>query len=552
MEDKKLVEFGRNNLALTIHVPNACNVGCNFCIANSYYKNGGDIGEIIRSILMFEKEGKYGHIPIKDIVITGGEPFSEDNIKMTSEILGVLDDMYQGNQMDVNVYINTMLPRDTFNATAAVVNHYHWLIEGLNVSRHGLGNPTYHKMFATDVELIVLAGLVPIRINCVVGRRTPIQAIIDKWMGIATDIRNEYGNDGYGLELSFREDFTKTVQDGLHTLATLPVELARYPLVNHTQCHVCDTLIFEAKRFSTQELDNYNMSQVFNIRYHKSLKYSSIKTKRETPLNNKPTFVYEINDIIIMPDGTIHYDWELDKDYIETLDEAVFFNTESGNYGQQPLARAVYHNEDEQTTSEGSMDNLSIGRAMHRKKSLIKAMVNVWKGFIMQHNANINCAVPTDIKELSNTIFKWLNKDSRVNDSQLDRLGKQLLVLLYPTYIVARDAPTGMDGASGMYYLYDDYVKLFQQDRNSIHQVRMLLTAYLTGYPNFGGNEVAALVEEIYMFYVNNDVELYALMRVVINNLYDDKLMSNLKKEIDASSPPLPISCGGRSYSRGC
>ena len=91
---------GRNNLAITIFVPYDCPNHCPFCTSKDDYKDTSDFS--LTKILDSAKEVLDNLPPIRDIVITGGEPFADLNQLQT-----ILDVCAQYKKY---IFINTTLP----------------------------------------------------------------------------------------------------------------------------------------------------------------------------------------------------------------------------------------------------------------------------------------------------------------------------------------------------------------------------------------------------------------------------------------------------------
>lgn len=270
--------FGRTNLALTIFVPYDCKNKCPFCISKERYRK---VNPSVNNVL-FQIERVFGRFnyPIRDVVITGGEPMA--NLNSLKKII----DLVPGN---MSVFINTTLIKDGLDEFAAYVNS-NAKIKGINISRHG---ETYMQDcktmcdIAEDDEVCKIDK--PVRINCVIGNQD-LLAIARRW-------------NRPNVEVSFRKDFTvKQTPEELHNPyddTALKLINAGFKFLSHTQCNVCDTTRFERE------------GQV--VQHHKGKKDTSIKRGN----------TIEINDLIIFQDGRFSYDWEkCDLAVVEALESA--------------------------------------------------------------------------------------------------------------------------------------------------------------------------------------------------------------------------------------
>ena len=108
------------------------------------------------------------------------------------------------------------------------------------------------------------------------------------------------GNDKYVLNL--REDFRKTTNETLHERNDIFKYLfEKYKFINHEECNVCNVDVF---------LDDDNIP----ILYHKGLMLTLFKLSRHE---------YEVNDIIIHPNGKIYFDWNFNEEFICNLNEII-------------------------------------------------------------------------------------------------------------------------------------------------------------------------------------------------------------------------------------
>ena len=291
---------GRDNLAVTVFVPYDCPNNCPFCTSKHEYRHNENFSmeailESLKTVLTLSA--------VKDIVITGGEPFA--NLKLLNEILEAIKVFDARNYTSHNVFINTTLPTTAENAKtleAFIVAAYkRRLFTGLNVSRHIL--------FRTNLEndkLIrhLCSRGISVRINSVViGRETveQLEDFIDKY--------------NFVNQINFRADYRNIItQDDLRgynnvTLQNL-FQLEYYNYASSTGCHVCNTDKF---------IPEYHDDPIVCL--HRGMEHSKLVVVDGA--------IEEVNDIIIKQDGRILFDWDEDgsRDIAE-LDWSTFHDNE--------------------------------------------------------------------------------------------------------------------------------------------------------------------------------------------------------------------------------
>lgn len=268
----KSCEIGRNNFALTVFVPYDCPNNCAFCNSKKNYllSPSNETMVIQRMTALLSNDYIF---PIKDVVLTGGEPMA--NIESLKRILDAIPYKY-------NVYINTTFINANRKAFIDLVNSNNKIC-GVNISRHFDSYEKDSKFFKNIAKDEYVAEFVkPVRINCIVTKKLDIDNIYNRW--------KKYPN----VNISFRHNFNiPLTNQQLHNmyddfLITLS-QTDNISYINHTQCAVCDTTQFKKENTI--------------IQYHKSKKHSSfIEYSTIT-----------INDLIIFQDGTVAYDWEDSK-----------------------------------------------------------------------------------------------------------------------------------------------------------------------------------------------------------------------------------------------
>lgn len=277
--------LGRSNLALTIFVPYDCPNHCPFCTSKSEYKNKDNFS--MEAILKSLK--KVGNISyIKDIVITGGEPFAD-----LEQLQCLLDECKKYNK---HIYINTTLPvkdnGEAFNIFTFILKNQR-IISGLNISRH--------MCIATNLEDDKLIKRIyentnlPIRINSVLidvkAELKRVKDFIDKYAPFVNSI-------------NFRGDYTKIKnQDDLRTL-NHPLLNVLFDLPNLTYLNSGGCLVCNNNDFILSDANKYTY-----ISLHRGYEHSCVKKGR----------YYILNDIIIKQDGRILCDWDGEQLNVEEL-----------------------------------------------------------------------------------------------------------------------------------------------------------------------------------------------------------------------------------------
>ena len=259
-----LFSFGRENLALTVFVPYDCRNKCPFCSSKETYgTHRPSVDNVKYQLKRVLTEFNY---PIKDVVFTGGEPM--EDVGGLKELIDLVPPQY-------NIYINTTFTNRNIDEFVGFVNECP-KIKGINISRH---SETYEQDcallcdIATDDKISTIQK--PVRINCVV-RNQNILKVIERW-------------NGTGVHLYFRKDFNieqdSTELHNPYDELTMKLVATGFSFKSHTQCNVCDTIIFEKD------------GQI--VAYHKGQKNSSIQTQEHL----------EINDLIIDQTGAFTFDW---------------------------------------------------------------------------------------------------------------------------------------------------------------------------------------------------------------------------------------------------
>ncbi len=264
---------GRNNLAVTIFVPYDCPNNCPFCTSKSDYKDTSNFSlkKILKAI---PKVANFDLI--KDIVITGGEPFAD--LKQLQKILN------ECSKYGKNIYINTTLPvRSKEEATKIYrfICKNEQIINGLNISRHMCLKTNYE-----DDELIKKIyknTIVKLRINSVLLNVTAELKRV-------SDFIKYYSK--FVHSINFRGDYTKVKnQDDLRGLdepiLNILFNLSYLYYISSGGCLVCNN-------------NDFITNNDVLVSYHRGYEHSLVKKGRYLILN----------DIIIKQDGKILSDWD--------------------------------------------------------------------------------------------------------------------------------------------------------------------------------------------------------------------------------------------------
>ena len=268
--------IGRSNLAATIYVPYDCGNNCPFCTSKEMYRELEPNLELLwKNINLLNKTRK-----IKDIVLTGGEPFA--NLEILQKILDKVD--YNSK----NIFINTSLPFKTDEDRKKIhdfLKKNKRRITCLNVSRH-LSTRTIND----DNDRFINNLEVPYRINCVLFN------IDYNSIELKDKMINFIKRFPKAKKICFRADYRQITMSNLKTLDHPFIQFAINELNAQYQgsggCQVCNDDSFIWVDSTT--------SKKYNFSLHRGLEFSSIR------IGN--TII--INDIIMMPDSHMYYDWD--------------------------------------------------------------------------------------------------------------------------------------------------------------------------------------------------------------------------------------------------
>ena len=286
------IKSGRVNLALTVFVPWDCTKNCSFCTTKSLYKKElasvRKIKSRIKSVLSKVSS-------IKDIVISGGEPL--DNLDSLYQIIKCVD------KTKYNVYINTSFPK--VDPDSEIFHKILGIVDGFNVSRHYGHN---YSDFSTFDEIIAaVTSNARVRINILLNDHIQDLVDSDKFLSYIEDIKRY---DYFDIQLRANYLKTSTGTRSTFTLKDNDDKTSRYLIdtygnkygtnVHISGCNVCNSVLVIYNGYNT-------------ISFHKGVRF--------TLIDNSTYF--EVNDVIIFPDGDIKLDWDgpsIDLKKIRDLD----------------------------------------------------------------------------------------------------------------------------------------------------------------------------------------------------------------------------------------
>lgn len=264
---------GRSNLSITVFVPWDCENKCPFCTTKSLYSSMDlSLTNVIASLKELLKTD------IREIVITGGEPFS--NLEGLDQILATIYE-HEGKK----VYINTTFPKKTQNEkTLELIEKYRCFVRGINVSRHNGISSDEDRLFIRSVDCRI-----PVRINHIVGETTAKHMTNDDLEKLI------YDASFVSSSLCFRYDYRKVLDTeqlkSIHNNDFLNrlFEMESLSYVCSHGCLVCNTDVFGYK----QNVRDYD------VLFHRGTQNTFVRT----------SMYGIINDIIVFPNGVVRLDW---------------------------------------------------------------------------------------------------------------------------------------------------------------------------------------------------------------------------------------------------
>lgn len=286
------IKSGRANLALTVFVPWDCTKNCSFCTTKSLYKK--ELASI-RKIKSRMKSVLSKVSSIKDIVISGGEPL--DNLDSLYQIIKDVD------KTRYNVYVNTSFPK--VDQDSEIFRKILAKVDGFNVSRHYGHN--YSDFSSFDEIIAAVTSNARVRINILLNTHIEDMVDKDKFLEYIEDIKRY---DYFDIQLRANYLKTSTGTRSTFTLKDNNDKTTKYLIdtygnnyctnVHTSGCNVCNSVLVIYNGYNT-------------ISFHKGVRF--------TLIDNSTYF--EVNDVIIFPNGDIKLDWDgpsIDLKKIRDLD----------------------------------------------------------------------------------------------------------------------------------------------------------------------------------------------------------------------------------------
>ena len=286
--------MGRYDLSATIYVPVDCKYNCKFCTSKWIYKNLNHNWNQMKNSI--HKLIDFG---INIFVLTGGEPL--DDLTTTKQIIDEIRNYKSTENKKRIIYVNTNFPIGVGYEDKSIEEKISFINENLDGFSFSLRFSEYACTWLADLknaEINILNKInIPFRINLVLDNNFRLNHLNETLSHLKFQLR---GNDKYIFNL--REDFRKTTTETLHERDDVFKYLfEKYKFINHEECNVCNVDVF---------LDDDNIP----ILYHKGLMFTLFKLSRHK---------YEVNDIIIHPNGKIYFDWNFNEEFRCNLNEII-------------------------------------------------------------------------------------------------------------------------------------------------------------------------------------------------------------------------------------
>lgn len=287
--------MGRYDLSATIYVPVDCKYNCKFCTSKWIYKNLNHNWNQMKNSI--HKLIDFG---ISIFVLTGGEPLND--LTTTKQIIDEIRNYKSTENKKRIIYVNTNFPIGVGYGDKSIEEKISFINENLNGFSFSLRfNKNYYGNYYADLkdtEINILNKInVPFRINLVIDDNFNLTYLDSTFSHLKSQLK---GNNKYIFNL--REDFRKTTNETLHERDDVFKYLfEKYKFINHEECNVCNVDVF---------LDDDNVP----ILYHKGLMFTLFKLSRHE---------YEVNDIIIHPNGKIYFDWNFNEEFKCNINEII-------------------------------------------------------------------------------------------------------------------------------------------------------------------------------------------------------------------------------------
>jgi hypothetical protein cdifQCD-7_20152 len=287
--------MGRYDLSATIYVPVDCKYNCKFCTSKWIYKNLNHNWNQMKNSI--HKLIDFG---ISIFVLTGGDPL--EDLTITKQIIDEIRNYKPEKNKKRMIYVNTNFPIGIRYEDKSVEEKISFINENLNGFSFSLRFSDDYGYSSNvdlkDTEINILNKInIPFRINLVLDDNFNLDNLDKTFSRLKYRL---HGNDKYVFNL--REDFRKTTNETLHERDEVFKYLfKKYKFINHEECNVCNVDVF---------LDDDNIP----ILYHKGIMFTLFKLSRHE---------YEVNDIIVHPNGKIYFDWNFNEEFKCNLNEII-------------------------------------------------------------------------------------------------------------------------------------------------------------------------------------------------------------------------------------
>lgn len=287
--------MGRYDLSATIYVPVDCKYNCKFCTSKWIYKNLNHNWNQMKNSI--HKLIDFG---ISIFVLTGGDPL--EDLTVTKQIVDEIRNYKSTENKKRMIYVNTNFPIGIRYEDKSVEEKISFINENLNGFSFSLRFSDDYGYSSNvdlkDTEINILNKInIPFRINLVLDDNFNLDNLDETFSRLKCRL---HGNDKYVFNL--REDFRKTTNETLHERDEVFKYLfKKYKFINHEECNVCNVDVF---------LNDNNIP----ILYHKGLMFTLFKLSRHK---------YEVNDIIVHPNGKIYFDWNFNEEFRCNLNEII-------------------------------------------------------------------------------------------------------------------------------------------------------------------------------------------------------------------------------------
>lgn len=286
--------MGRYDLSATIYVPVDCKYNCKFCTSKWIYKNLNHNWNQMKNSI--HKLIDFG---INIFVLTGGEPL--EDLTITKQIIDEIRNYKSTENKKRMIYCNTNFPIGVrYENDESIKEKISFINENLDGFSFSLrfSNGYGYDANLTNTEINILNKInIPFRINLVLDDNFRLNNLNTTLSHLKYYLK---GNDKYIFNL--REDFRKTTNETLHERdEVFKCLFEKYKFINHEECNVCNVDVF---------LDDDNIP----ILYHKGLMLTLFKLSRHK---------YEVNDLIVHPNGKIYFDWDFNEEFKCNLNEII-------------------------------------------------------------------------------------------------------------------------------------------------------------------------------------------------------------------------------------